>query len=188
MILATSNNVRETESRKTFFNLLLDIRVAECHGESECFLHGGCEEIYRTMKRTSQESTPTTARRFSRNVGHMTRKCDCRSETHTWNVTGAMWRHASAPLCSERRLARAAKVSQDIYQFAIMADPLSLLRQYNVNKKEIIERENQIIFGEFSWPKNVKTNYLTYGWGFFWSEFQVGIVSRVITIWLGFHL
>lgn len=46
-----------------------------------------------------------------------------------------------------------------------MADPLSLLRQYNVNKKEIIERENQIIFGEFSWPKNVKTNYLTYGSG-----------------------
>lgn len=44
-----------------------------------------------------------------------------------------------------------------------MADTLSLLRQYNVNKKEIIERENQIIFGEFSWPKNVKTNYLTYG-------------------------
>ncbi|XP_057341546.1 parafibromin-like [Microplitis mediator] len=43
-----------------------------------------------------------------------------------------------------------------------MANPLSLLRQYNVNKKEIIERENQIIFGEFSWPKNVKTNYLTY--------------------------
>jgi len=46
-----------------------------------------------------------------------------------------------------------------------MADPLSLLRQYNVNKKEIIEREGQIIFGEFSWPKNVKTNYLVYGSG-----------------------
>ncbi|CAG9815814.1 unnamed protein product [Phaedon cochleariae] len=46
-----------------------------------------------------------------------------------------------------------------------MADPLSLLRQYNVNKKEIIEREGQIIFGEFSWPKNVKTNYLMYGSG-----------------------
>lgn len=44
-----------------------------------------------------------------------------------------------------------------------MADPLSLLRQYNVNKKEIIERENQIIFGEFSWPKSVKTNYLMWG-------------------------
>ncbi|XP_017770873.1 PREDICTED: parafibromin-like [Nicrophorus vespilloides] len=41
-----------------------------------------------------------------------------------------------------------------------MADPLSLLRQYNVNKKKIIERDSQIIFGEFSWPKNVKTNYL----------------------------
>ncbi|XP_008486294.1 parafibromin-like, partial [Diaphorina citri] len=43
-----------------------------------------------------------------------------------------------------------------------MADPLSLLRQYNINKKEIIERENQIIFGEFSWPKDVNTNYLHY--------------------------
>lgn len=46
-----------------------------------------------------------------------------------------------------------------------MADPLSLLRQFNVNKKEIIEREGQIIFGEFSWPKTVKTNYLIYGSG-----------------------
>ncbi|KAK9881909.1 hypothetical protein WA026_018103 [Henosepilachna vigintioctopunctata] len=46
-----------------------------------------------------------------------------------------------------------------------MADPLSLLRQYNVNKKEIIERNGQIIFGEFSWPKNVKTNYLMWGSG-----------------------
>ncbi|XP_015112093.1 parafibromin [Diachasma alloeum] len=46
-----------------------------------------------------------------------------------------------------------------------MADPLSVLRQYNVSKKEIIERESQIIFGEISWPKNVKTNYLTYGSG-----------------------
>lgn len=43
-----------------------------------------------------------------------------------------------------------------------MADPLSILRQYNVNKKEIIERDNNIIFGEFSWPKTVKTNYLMY--------------------------
>lgn len=45
-----------------------------------------------------------------------------------------------------------------------MADPLSLLRQFNINKREIIEREGQIIFGEFSWPKNVKTNYLKYGY------------------------
>lgn len=52
-----------------------------------------------------------------------------------------------------------------------MADPLSLLRQYNVNKKEIIERENQIIFGEFSWPKNVKTNYLMYGYVFLFKNY-----------------
>lgn len=46
-----------------------------------------------------------------------------------------------------------------------MADPLSLLRQYNVNKKEISEKANQIIFGEYSWPKTVKTNYLVWGSG-----------------------
>lgn len=45
-----------------------------------------------------------------------------------------------------------------------MADPLSLLRQYNIKKCEIIEREGQIIFGKISWQKNVKTNYLKYGY------------------------
>jgi parafibromin len=43
-----------------------------------------------------------------------------------------------------------------------MADPLSLLRQYNVNKKEIVEKNNLICFGEYCWPKTVKTNYLIY--------------------------
>lgn len=52
---------------------------------------------------------------------------------------------------------------EQIHPISTMADPLSLLRQYNVNKKDIIERDGQIIFGEFSWPKNVKTNYLMYG-------------------------
>ena len=46
-----------------------------------------------------------------------------------------------------------------------MADPLSLLRQYSMQRKQIIERDNNIIFGEFSWPKTVKTNYLIYGMG-----------------------
>ena len=46
-----------------------------------------------------------------------------------------------------------------------MADPLSLLRQYSMQRKQIIERDNNIIFGEFSWPKTVKTNYLIYGKG-----------------------
>lgn len=46
-----------------------------------------------------------------------------------------------------------------------MADPLSLLRQYNIKKKEIIEKNSQIVFGEFSWHKTVKTNYLKYGSG-----------------------
>jgi len=46
-----------------------------------------------------------------------------------------------------------------------MADPLSLLRQYHIQRKTIMERDGQIIFGEFSWPKAVKTNYLIWGTG-----------------------
>jgi len=44
-----------------------------------------------------------------------------------------------------------------------MADPLSLLRQYNVNKRDIVEKSGHICFGEYCWPKNVKTNYLVWG-------------------------
>ncbi|KAH3795821.1 hypothetical protein DPMN_149382, partial [Dreissena polymorpha] len=46
-----------------------------------------------------------------------------------------------------------------------MADVLSILKQYNTNKKEIIEKDDQIIFGEFAWPKDVRTNYLVWGTG-----------------------
>ena len=44
-----------------------------------------------------------------------------------------------------------------------MADPLSLLRQYNVSKKEINTLNDHICFGEYCWPKTVKTNYIVYG-------------------------
>lgn len=46
-----------------------------------------------------------------------------------------------------------------------MADALSVLREYNVGKKFIEEQDNQLIFDDFSWPKNVKTNYLIWGTG-----------------------
>lgn len=45
-----------------------------------------------------------------------------------------------------------------------MADALSLLREYNVAKKAIEEHDGFIVFGDFSWPKNVKTNYVIWGW------------------------
>lgn len=48
----------------------------------------------------------------------------------------------------------------------IMADPLSLLRQYNVHRKEIVEKDEHIIFDEFSFPKTAKTNYIIYRWAF----------------------
>ena len=43
-----------------------------------------------------------------------------------------------------------------------MADPLSLLRQYHMRKKDIVERDQMICFGEYCWPKQTKTNYLIY--------------------------
>jgi hypothetical protein len=43
-----------------------------------------------------------------------------------------------------------------------MADPLSLLRQYNVQRKEILEKDDYISFDEFAFPKTAKTNYIIY--------------------------
>ena len=34
-----------------------------------------------------------------------------------------------------------------------------------MQRKTIIERDGQVIFGEFSWPKTVKTNYIEWGTG-----------------------
>lgn len=45
-----------------------------------------------------------------------------------------------------------------------MADVLSVLRLYNIQKKEIVAKGDEVIFGEFSWPKNVKTNYIIWGY------------------------
>ncbi|OWF44257.1 parafibromin-like [Mizuhopecten yessoensis] len=57
-----------------------------------------------------------------------------------------------------------------------MADVLSLVRQYNINKKEIIEKDDQVIFGELAWPSNVKTNYVVWGTG------KDGIVKEYYTL------
>uniref|UniRef100_A0A8C8Z971 Parafibromin n=1 Tax=Prolemur simus TaxID=1328070 RepID=A0A8C8Z971_PROSS len=46
-----------------------------------------------------------------------------------------------------------------------MADVLSVLRQHNIQKKEIVVKRDEVIFGELSWPKNVKTNYTIWGTG-----------------------
>ena len=43
-----------------------------------------------------------------------------------------------------------------------MADCLTLLRQYNTQKKEIVERDDLVVFDQIAWPKNAKTNYLIY--------------------------
>lgn len=55
-----------------------------------------------------------------------------------------------------------------------MADVLSVLRQYNSHKKEIVAKGDEVIFGEFSWPKNVKTNYII--WGYVTAKMQIASV------------
>ena len=44
-----------------------------------------------------------------------------------------------------------------------MADVLSAIREYNVSKKDIEEREGLAIFGDKAWQKTAKTNYVAYG-------------------------
>lgn len=43
-----------------------------------------------------------------------------------------------------------------------MADPLSLLRQFHINGREIKTYNGFIIFGDHGWPKTVNTNYQVY--------------------------
>ncbi len=45
-----------------------------------------------------------------------------------------------------------------------MADVLGLLREYHIGNKDIVETNDEIIFGEFAWPKKVKTNYAMWGY------------------------
>ena len=45
-----------------------------------------------------------------------------------------------------------------------MADPLTLLRQFNIQKKNIVEREDQVIFDTISFLKTAKTNYVIGRW------------------------
>nr|CAX72991.1 Parafibromin [Schistosoma japonicum] len=46
-----------------------------------------------------------------------------------------------------------------------MADVLSLLKEYHLNGKPIIETQSEVIFGDFAWPKTTKTNFLVWGSG-----------------------
>lgn len=51
------------------------------------------------------------------------------------------------------------EISLDLHK---MADPLSQLRQFHINGREIKEHGDFIIFGDHGWPKTVKTNYQIY--------------------------
>ncbi|VDP57727.1 unnamed protein product [Schistosoma margrebowiei] len=44
-----------------------------------------------------------------------------------------------------------------------MADVLSLLREYHLSGKPIVETQSEVIFGDFAWPKTTKTNFLSAG-------------------------
>ncbi|XP_006822582.1 parafibromin-like, partial [Saccoglossus kowalevskii] len=44
-----------------------------------------------------------------------------------------------------------------------MADLLSILRLYNIEKKEIVRKDDQVILGDFAWLKTAKTNFTIWG-------------------------
>uniref|UniRef100_UPI00358EDFD6 parafibromin n=1 Tax=Myxine glutinosa TaxID=7769 RepID=UPI00358EDFD6 len=46
-----------------------------------------------------------------------------------------------------------------------MADVLSVLRQHNTQRRDVLVKGDEVIFGEFSWPKSVRTNYVVWGTG-----------------------
>ncbi|VVC33971.1 Paf1 complex subunit Cdc73, N-terminal domain [Cinara cedri] len=46
-----------------------------------------------------------------------------------------------------------------------MADPLIMLRMYNIDKKKIRINDNDILFGDLSWPKTFESNYFAYDSG-----------------------
>lgn len=46
-----------------------------------------------------------------------------------------------------------------------MSDPLSLLRDFVVNKRDIVDRDDHILFGEVTFPKTVQTNWLIWASG-----------------------
>ena len=52
-----------------------------------------------------------------------------------------------------------------------MADPLTLLRQFNIQKKNIVEREDQVIFDTISFLKTAKTNYVIGRWVYLFAIF-----------------
>ena len=44
-----------------------------------------------------------------------------------------------------------------------MADALSLLRQFTIDKKEYTAENDRFVFNDLAYPKDIKTNYLVYG-------------------------
>ena len=49
-----------------------------------------------------------------------------------------------------------------VFKNSNMANALTLLRQFTIDGKHIEEREDHIIFGEFSWKKDSLTNFVKY--------------------------
>ena len=43
------------------------------------------------------------------------------------------------------------------------SDPLSILRDFHVNKKEVVVRDDLVIFDDVAFKKDARTNYLKYG-------------------------
>lgn len=48
-----------------------------------------------------------------------------------------------------------------------MADALTLLRQFTIDNKDYTIENDRFVFNDVAYPKDVKTNYLVYGFALF---------------------
>ena len=59
-----------------------------------------------------------------------------------------------------------------------MADPISLLRQFVIDNKEYHLDNELYVFNDLAYPKDVKTNYLVYGFVRSRSSVKIRLIER----------
>jgi len=57
-----------------------------------------------------------------------------------------------------------------------MADALSLLRQFTIDNKEYTIENDRFVFNDLAYTKDIKTNYLVYGFVFSFKNKNIYII------------
>ena len=60
-----------------------------------------------------------------------------------------------------------------------MADAISLLRQFTIENKEYSIENDRFVFNDLAYPKDIKTNYLVYGFVFY---FDIHLIEKFYSV------